>query len=75
MTAKNIAELLTRELKALEDNVQDPMTLEWKDGEVIIDKGKMGNYMYLIVDGEVEIRSGKEVLETVGEMASSAKWR
>jgi|TARA_B100001971_G_C18109782_1_gene493526 CRP-like cAMP-binding protein len=67
MSANEIAEMLSRELKALEDSVQDPMTLEWKQGEVIIDKGKMGNYMYLIAGGEVEIRTDKEVLETVGK--------
>ncbi len=43
------------------------MTLEWKAGETIIDKGKTGNYMFLILSGEAEIVRGGEVLETVGE--------
>jgi len=42
------------------------MTLEWKAGETIIDKGKTGNYMFLVVSGEADIRMGGEVIETVG---------
>ena len=49
------------------DKAGDPVTLEWKAGETIIDKGKMGNFMFLIFSGEADIRMGGEVLETVGK--------
>ena len=62
----DIAKLVSREIKALSDKAAGPMTLEWKAGETIIDKGKTGNYMFLVVCGEADIRMGGEVIETVG---------
>ena len=75
MPYKDIAEKLSHEIKELADNAGDPITMEWKAGEVIIEKGKTGNYMYLVVSGEAKISMGGEVLEVVerdgiiGEMA------
>lgn len=75
MPFKDIAKKLSQEIRELADNAGDPITMEWKTGEVIIEKGKTGNYMYLVVSGEAEIRVGDEVLEVVerdgiiGEMA------
>lgn len=75
MPFKDIAKKLSQEIRELADNAGDPITMEWKTGEMIIEKGKPGNYMYLVVSGEAEIRVGDEVLEVVerdgiiGEMA------
>ena len=66
MPFTDIAKLVSREIKALSDKAAGPMTLEWKAGETIIDKGKTGNYMFLVVSGEADIRMGGEVIETVG---------
>ena len=35
-------------------------------GEVIFDKGDAGNVMYAVLDGQIDITLGDEVLETVG---------
>ncbi len=66
MPFTDIAKLVSREIQALSDKASEPMTLEWKAGETIIDKGKTGNYMFLVVSGEADIRMGNEVIETVG---------
>ena len=60
MPFKDIAKKLSQEIRELADNAGDPITMEWKTGEVIIEKGKTGNYMYLVVSGEAEIRVGGE---------------
>ncbi len=66
MPFTDIAKLVSREIQELSDKRSEPMTLEWKAGETIIDKGKTGNYMFLVVSGEAEIVMGGEVIETVG---------
>lgn len=66
MPSTDIAEKISREIQKLSDKAADPMTLEWKAGETIIDKGKTGNYMFLVLSGEADIRMGGEVIETVG---------
>ncbi len=66
MPFTDIAKLVSREIQELSDKASEPMTLEWKAGETIIDKGKTGNYMFLVVSGEADIRMGGEVIETVG---------
>ena len=66
MPFSKIAKLVSREIQELADRASEPMTLEWKAGETIIDKGKTGNYMFLVVSGEADIRMDSEVLETVG---------
>ena len=75
MPFKDIAKKPSQEIRELADNAGDPITMDWTTGVVIIEKGKTGNYMYLVVSGEAEIRVGDEVLEVVerdgiiGEMA------
>ncbi len=66
MPFKDIAKLVSREIKELSDRAADPMSLKWKASETIIDKGKTGNYMFLVSSGEADISMGGEVIETVG---------
>lgn len=39
----------------------------FKAGEVVFREGDAGECMFLVLEGEVEIRKGDRVLETVGE--------
>ncbi len=66
MPFRDIAKLVSREIQALSESASDPISLEFKAGETIIDKGKSGNYMFLVLSGEADIVVGENILETVG---------
>lgn len=40
--------------------------LEYSEGQVIVAVGSMGHDMYVVGEGEVEVRVGDRVVETVG---------
>ena len=67
MQFNDVANLVADEIHQLSENAALPVTLEWKAGEVIISKGKIGDYMYLVLSGKADIRIGDQLLETVGE--------
>jgi CRP-like cAMP-binding protein len=46
--------------------MKDESDLVLSPGEVVFEEGQSGDCMYLVREGEVEIRLGGEVLETVG---------
>jgi len=41
-------------------------TVSFDAGQVIFEKGDPGDFMYAIIEGEVEILVGEKVIETVG---------
>lgn len=44
----------------------EPEVRSYRAGDVIFSEGDAGAHMYAVLDGEVEIRKGRRVLETIG---------
>lgn len=53
--------------KQLKTVVETGRELSYKQGDTIVEEGKMGVGFYMIIDGKVEVRKGGKVLATLSK--------
>ena len=52
----------------------EPEVVTLGPGEALFEKGELGDFMYVVKSGEVQIIDGNDVYETVSRAALSVRW-